>query len=411
MGGHAMSQNFNIIPAQPYIGKPYYLDVNYCRVPKEGPRTMPLQINWLNYGGGTSKPNVRVQFDAASFGQASQPISLIQGVVIDNTGMFQPVSVYFPDTAFTVDCPPDEVVWSPVLTNQLKCEIICQGMVNGFVGTTSVYFTNTPVMPFPNIQIPITFPKDLGNPLIQPSQFSAVAPGFNSRALGDQLFSAFLDTTTAGNTSGGYTAGGGANVGGVSGIAVSAGGGGYSLGIGGGSGVATNVPMLGGSGSGLTCNLTITAGVITAATVNQPGSGYLVGDFVTPQVGGASSFATGSGGQIQVTATGSSGSGSLLGNNTAGLWGTPYGSGSIYLTSMTWCTNGNNTAPPQVLESTGPLGSIFQYFSGALQIPLKISNMNIRLDATQKYRLRCVTAAGSGAFLYVWGSFTWNPSG
>jgi hypothetical protein len=411
MGGHAMSQNFNTILAQPYIGKPYYVNTKWCQTPPEGPRVMPLVVNWLNYGGGNSKPNIRVQFDGAAFGLVSQPISLIQGVVIDNSGMFQPVSVYFSDTDFTVDCPPDEIVWSPVFTNQLKAEIICQGMVSGYVGTTKLYFTNTPIMPFPNIQIPLVFPKELGNPAIQPNQFSAIAPGFNSRALGDQAFSAVLDCTVANNTSGGWVGGGGSNIGAVTGISVPSGGSGYAQGIGGGSGTVTNVPMLGGSGIGLTCNLTLTAGAITAATVNNPGTGYLVNDITTPQVGGTSPLVSGSGAQIQVTATGASGSGFTNGNNAGGLWGTPYGSGSIYVTAMTWTeTAGSIDSVEAVLESTGAAGIIYQFFQPTVSQTYFLGNMNLRLDATQKYRLRCITAAANEQFT-MFGAFTYNPSG
>jgi len=50
---------------------------------------------------------------------------------------------------------------------------------------------------------------------------------------------------------------------------------------------ATDVATTGGKGSGLTVDITVTAGAITAATVNQSGTGYAVNDVVTVTGGGA----------------------------------------------------------------------------------------------------------------------------
>lgn len=44
------------------------------------------------------------------------------------------------------------------------------------------------------------------------------------------------------------------------------------------SGTYTNVALSGGSGYGATANITVTAGAVTAATLNRPGQWYQVGD-------------------------------------------------------------------------------------------------------------------------------------
>jgi len=74
---------------------------------------------------------------------------------------------------------------------------------------------------------------------------------------------------------------------GVSGLGITTPGTGYTT--------ATNVPTSGGSGTGLTVDITAVAGAITAVSANQPGYGYLLSDVIdVVQTGG-------SGGEINVT--------------------------------------------------------------------------------------------------------------
>jgi len=53
------------------------------------------------------------------------------------------------------------------------------------------------------------------------------------------------------------------------------------------NGTYTNVALSGGSGYGATANITVTAGAVTAATLNRPGQWYLVGDSLSCQLIGA----------------------------------------------------------------------------------------------------------------------------
>ncbi|UIY28696.1 glycoside hydrolase family 28 protein [Neorhizobium galegae] len=47
------------------------------------------------------------------------------------------------------------------------------------------------------------------------------------------------------------------------------------------SGTIPNVPFSGGSGTGLTANVTVTAGIVTAVVIASQGSGYEIGDFLS----------------------------------------------------------------------------------------------------------------------------------
>lgn len=51
------------------------------------------------------------------------------------------------------------------------------------------------------------------------------------------------------------------------------------------NGVYTNVPATGGSGDGALLNVTVSGGIVTAVTISYGGSGYLVGDTLSAQIG------------------------------------------------------------------------------------------------------------------------------
>lgn len=57
-------------------------------------------------------------------------------------------------------------------------------------------------------------------------------------------------------------------------------------GTGGVDGPYNNTPAIGGSGTGLTIDITIAGNVITVAAVNAAGTGYIAGEVVTVDVGG-----------------------------------------------------------------------------------------------------------------------------
>lgn len=73
------------------------------------------------------------------------------------------------------------------------------------------------------------------------------------------------------------------NVGGITGVAVSAGGSGYTT--------APTVSFSGGSGSGAAATATVVAGVVTAVTVTDPGTGYTTAPTVAFTGGGGTSAA------------------------------------------------------------------------------------------------------------------------
>jgi hypothetical protein len=91
-------------------------------------------------------------------------------------------------------------------------------------------------------------------------------------------------TPADGGTIGGGGGGGGGTTGVVTGVSVAAGGTGYSD--------ATGVAVSGGSGSGLTVNITVTTDAVTSATVASGGQDYVAGETVTVSGGGGDATLT-----------------------------------------------------------------------------------------------------------------------
>lgn len=104
---------------------------------------------------------------------------------------------------------------------------------------------------------------------------------------------------------------------------------------------------------------------------------------------------------------------------TVPLWGTPYASGFLYLTSLVINGMGLSNAAPVsgicVIESTGVAGVLVQpaYYLTNVSVLgvsniLTLTGLQIKLDATQSWRARIITA-GDGGTLQFYASFTQTP--
>ncbi len=109
------------------------------------------------------------------------------------------------------------------------------------------------------------------------------------------------------------------------------------------------------------------------------------------------------------------------------VWGTPYASGFLYLTHVDFSLTqldmnavGPSSTFTAVLESTGTAGMLYQVtwgaktpaaFNAALdtQKLLNFSGMNVKLDATQTWRIRCTTLIQLTGNLTSAFNFTTNP--
>lgn len=146
------------IATKPYIGNLYDLpatnnDAIFGKQPALPPTSVVTQFFWANYGVGTTNPNIAVNISIPAKGPRVL-LDKILSVRIDNLGNPVPVYVYFPDTNYTVACPPDTVVWEPVKTNQFTAFIIAEGFTDNQIGNSAVYFCNFSTVPFQNNSFP-----------------------------------------------------------------------------------------------------------------------------------------------------------------------------------------------------------------------------------------------------------------
>lgn len=104
---------------------------------------------------------------------------------------------------------------------------------------------------------------------------------------------------------------------------------------------------------------------------------------------------------------------------TANLWNTPYASGFLYITDLQVVALNVTGAPGTgafVIESTGVAGILA---SVSMYAPVTVNQNNapvfqtrgqIKLDATQTWRLRVSTNVGNGSRIQSFASFTQNPN-
>lgn len=147
--------NFAEVPLQ---GIARQLPASSCKPVKEF-KMAGVAIDWQKYNLLTSRP-VAIPVNLLAMGVMST-IEYIQGVYIDNTGNGVSVSVFFPDTGFSVSVGPNQTMFSPVYTNDVRA-YICGETAFAIVTQTitQVYFTNSNVIPFSATKLPDPLPGD-----------------------------------------------------------------------------------------------------------------------------------------------------------------------------------------------------------------------------------------------------------
>lgn len=143
-----MSRNLVTIPTSPFIGTPYSQPTANCRrLQTEAPKVVSINIDWSLYGvtGNVNEYGVSVNL----VGQAVQaPLDKIRGIYIDNTFSVITLYVKFPDTGFTVVCPPGGYVVTPVFTNVQEAIIFGTDFRVGNIPTSTIHFVNIDLQGF-----------------------------------------------------------------------------------------------------------------------------------------------------------------------------------------------------------------------------------------------------------------------
>jgi hypothetical protein len=118
--------------------------------PPEGPRLVPIDINWQTMGG----PNQCVSVNL--YGGAPATISQIVALSVDNSGCAADVQFLFPDTGQTYTVPAYQPnATFPVFTNSTQIYVLAIGSV-GAADDTRFAILNT--MP-PPVALPLSSPQ------------------------------------------------------------------------------------------------------------------------------------------------------------------------------------------------------------------------------------------------------------
>jgi len=97
--------------ARNYSSPVISLPTRWWADPVEGPRMVPLAIQWATMGGPEFCVNVNLSI------QQAQTISQIAAMHVDNTRCGSDIVIWFPDTQSTITIPAYEDVITPVFTN------------------------------------------------------------------------------------------------------------------------------------------------------------------------------------------------------------------------------------------------------------------------------------------------------
>lgn len=426
-----MARNFLAYPFAPYQGTLSSKAFNDKRGQMKG-LMVGLNIIWSLYLAngqllGSANPNFTISCNINSAGPntVSQGWT-IESVYIDNQNVNFPVYILFPSTGFAISCPPNSAGWYQVFTLDRNALISGLGIPNIDIANnvrTNVFFTDTAMVPY-----------------LDQEQQSAVQYGLASPLV-------TLGSSGGGLTSIGVTAIGSCYAGG--GLAITGGGGNGAVahGVLDQYGRWLNV-VIDNPGTGYTGFpvITPTAGftpVQNWASGAAYGGGSIVqdGGFMFQSTATFTSFTPPSGDpahwlnlQTAVFATATfnsaiapiSGGASIsassnygaaaLGDqsqnllstfNAAGvmqsnLWGTPFGSGFIYLRNI--CVKqlaGASVNSWQLEDTTNDVLYNFQSMAGLGEL-FSLQGCNVKIPATSTWRLRCTGAAGSVTASHGW---------
>lgn len=140
-----MSQSFASFNVQPYIGAPFGQPIRLCDTAMAqhgGSKIVRIDVPWSIYGASPLNQDIGVMVNLQSQASVQTALDAIRSIYIDNTFSPVPVFVQFPDTLYTVVCPPYACVMSPVFSQLQQFGIYAMGFALGQAPTTSVFLSN-----------------------------------------------------------------------------------------------------------------------------------------------------------------------------------------------------------------------------------------------------------------------------
>lgn len=113
-------------PPTPLIGTFAGQPNGLCKPPPEGPRAVRVSIDFTTQ---SIAPNFSVSINLQNTAVATNPISQIASVYIDNSNNSNNVNIYFPDTQYFIEVAALSQGYYPVITNALQA-IVWNSAVN-----------------------------------------------------------------------------------------------------------------------------------------------------------------------------------------------------------------------------------------------------------------------------------------
>jgi len=175
------------IPTTNHSGIPFAMPTAICTKGTQAPAQVAIAIDWLVVWTQLLQPGTAgVHVNLSGTTPNAATLDKIRSIKIDNTFSVSSIYVVFPDTDDVITCPPQTVVTMPVNTNAQKAIVYAQGLQQGYLPYTRIYFFNVAQPPSVDPAIQQVFPQYKGSPTIQRNATEILTPGYGSPALGDQ---------------------------------------------------------------------------------------------------------------------------------------------------------------------------------------------------------------------------------
>jgi hypothetical protein len=203
-----MARSFLQFPTVPYNGQYSSKSFNNGAGQQKG-LMVPLSVVWGSYAVngvpiGVNNPNLAVSFNLNTAGPTSVSGTwTVQSVYIDNEAVNFSVYVYFTDTQFAISCPANSAGWYSVYTNQRSGLVVGLNIDSDVIvnaETTNVFFTDAFMVPSLDQEEPFSVDFGIVSPFISFGGSGGQLNGLAIVSSGSGFSSAGLSVTGAGGT-------------------------------------------------------------------------------------------------------------------------------------------------------------------------------------------------------------------
>lgn len=179
----------------PYVGTPFAQPVQIGGI---AARVAPIGINFLTYGANSANPNLGVS--VSLFGGNVKLLSSVKSVYIDNDNSNVPIYVTAMDTGFTVSAAPQTSGWYLIATNNYQFQVTGIGFSDNNQPQVAIFFCDQFIPPSvdPGLNLAIQF--GLASPIVAVPGSGGSAEALTIISGGNCLSSTRLTVSGGGGT-------------------------------------------------------------------------------------------------------------------------------------------------------------------------------------------------------------------